>query len=106
VSDFTDFIDFITRYWKSILFIGACVAFWAFGILQQRAENKRIYLAQRNEDVSKISEGVAGGILTVFTNEEFLQALRNGAYIKIDINVDGSQNIVIAGNQNQVLKDY
>ena len=105
MSDFADFIDFIVRYWKSILFIGAGVAFWASVILQQRAENKRIYLAQRNEDVSKISEGVTGGMLAVFTNEEFLQALRNGAYIKIDINVDGSQNIVIAGSQNQILRD-
>ena len=99
-------IEFIAKYWMvmGVLAFGAVII--VGNIIQTREANRRIYLAQRNEEVSRISDGVAGGILAVFTNEDFLQALRNGAYIKIDINVDGSQNIVIAGNQNQVLKDY
>lgn len=95
-------IDFIAKYWMAIGAL-ACVVVVVIGnIIETREANRRFYLAQRKEEVSRISDGVAGGILAVFTNEEFLQALRSGAYIKIDINVDGSQNIVIAGNQNQV----
>lgn len=99
-------IEFIAKYWMVMGVLAFGVVIIVGNIIQTREANRRIYLAQRNEEVSRISDGVAGGILAVFTNEDFLQALRNGAYIKIDINVDGSQNIVIAGNQNQVLKDY
>nr|WP_314089523.1 hypothetical protein [uncultured Campylobacter sp.] len=95
-------IDFIAKYWMAIGILAFVVVVVIGNIIETREANRRIYLAQRKEEVSRISDGVAGGILAVFTNEEFLQALRNGAYIKIDINVDGSQNIVIAGNQNQV----
>ena len=95
-------IDFIAKYWMAIGALAFVVVVVIGNIIETREANRRIYLAQRKEEVSRISDGVAGGILAVFTNEEFLQALRNGAYIKIDINVDGSQNIVIAGNQNQV----
>jgi hypothetical protein len=95
-------IDFIAKYWMAIGVLAFVVVVVIGNIKETREANRRIYLAQRKEEVSRISDGVAGGILAVFTNEEFLQALRNGAYIKIDINVDGSQNIVIAGNQNQV----
>lgn len=95
-------IDFIAKYWMAIGVLAFVVVVVIGNIKETRESNRRIYLAQRKEEVSRISDGVAGGILAVFTNEEFLQALRNGAYIKIDINVDGSQNIVIAGNQNQV----
>nr|WP_314399445.1 hypothetical protein [uncultured Campylobacter sp.] len=95
-------IDFIAKYWMAIGVLAFVVVVVIRNIIETREANRRIYLAQRKEEVSRISDGVAGGILAVFTNEEFLQALRNGAYIKIDINVDGSQNIVIAGNQNQV----
>lgn len=95
-------IDFIAKYWMAIGVLAFVVVVVIGNIIETREANRRIYLAQRKEEVSRISDGVAGGILAVFTNEEFLQALRNGAYIKIDINVDGSQNIVIAGNQNQV----
>lgn len=95
-------IDFIAKYWMAIGVLAFVVVVVIRNIIETREANRRIYLAQRKEEVSRISDGVAGGILAVFTNEEFLQALRNGAYIKIDTNVDGSQNIVIAGNQNQV----
>ena len=95
-------IDFIAKYWMAIGVLAFVVVVVIRNIIETREANRRIYLAQTKEDVSRKSDGVAGGILAVFTNEEFLQALRNGAYIKIDINVDGSQNIVIAGNQNQV----
>ena len=95
-------IDFIAKYWMAIGVLAFVVVVVIGNIIETREANRRIYLAQRKEEVSRISDGVAGGILAVFTNEEFLQSLRNGDYIKIDTNVDGSQNIVIAGNQNQV----
>ncbi|QKG29213.1 hypothetical protein [Campylobacter sp. RM16187] len=97
-------IEFVTKYWQVILSFATLGFLWVYIIKEERKQNRRIYQAKRNEDVSRISDGVANGILTVFTNEEFLQALRDGAYVKIDINVDGSQNIVIAGSQNQILE--
>ncbi|QCD44437.1 hypothetical protein [Campylobacter mucosalis] len=97
-------INYVFQHWQVIGVFGLLVALYLIGIKQERERQRQIYLIQRNEEVSRISDGVANGILAVFTNEEFLQALKDGAYVKIDINVDGSQNIVIAGNQNQILR--
>ena len=43
-------------------------------------------------------------MLAVFSNENFLQSLRDGAVIQININVDGSQNIIISGKNNSVMR--
>lgn len=97
-------IEFITTYWFTIFVVLFLVFILIVDMKRTAALRKLAYQAKRKEDVSRISDGVANGILAVFTNEEFLQALRDGAYVKIDINVDGSQNIVIAGSQNQILE--
>ncbi len=79
--------------------------FWNFGYGFYCIATKRAkpYIAQRNEEVSRISDGVAGGIIRVFENQNFINALNNGVSINIHINVDGSQNIVITGNSNSIL---
>ena len=97
-----NFINSFLPYWKVIGALIFVVVLWISSLKMQREENKRLYLAARNEEISRISEGVAGGIIAVFENQNFIQALNNGVVIKIDINVDGSQNIVIAGKNNQV----
>lgn len=97
-----DFINFLSNWWHQILVIVVVIGFVIYGKIMEIDASKRIYLAQRNEEISRISEGVAGGIIAVFENQNFIQALNNGVVIKIDINVDGSQNIVIAGKNNQV----
>ncbi len=97
-----NFINSFLPYWKVIGALIFVVVLWIISLKMQREENKRLYLAARNEEISRISEGVAGGIIAVFENQNFIQALNNGVVIKIDINVDGSQNIVIAGKNNQV----
>lgn len=97
-----NFINSFLPYWKVIGALIFVVVLWIISLKMQREENKRLYLAAINEEISRISEGVAGGIIAVFENQNFIQALNNGVVIKIDINVDGSQNIVIAGKNNQV----
>lgn len=101
----SEIFDFISRYW---IFGGCCIfLIWVYisNLKKERERCREEYEAIRREEVSRISDGVAGGILAVFTNEDFLQALKDGAYIKIDINVYGSQNIVIAGSHNNIEKD-
>lgn len=71
----------------------------------QIKRDRRIYIVQRNEEVSRISDGVANGITSVFENESVLNAVNSGVVIKININVDGSKNIVITGSGNSVLND-
>ncbi|OPA77226.1 hypothetical protein BFG04_03785 [Campylobacter pinnipediorum subsp. pinnipediorum] len=93
-------INFLSSYSTLIVSIVFLIALFVYHVKTQRDENLRIYLAQRQEEVSRISDGVADGILTIFTNEAFLQSLKDGAYIQININVDGSRNIIIAGDKN------
>lgn len=95
-------IDFIVKFWWPICIICLGLLVWFFGVLQQREQNRRAYIAQRNEEVSRISDGVASGIIGVFENQNFINALNNGVSINIHINVDGSQNIVITGNKNNI----
>ncbi|MFY4690385.1 hypothetical protein ACOTVD_04800 [Campylobacter jejuni] len=74
-------------------------------ILSVREKNRKEreqYEAIRREEVSRISDGVANGIIRIFNDKNFIQALNNGVYIEVKINVDGSQNIIINGNGNQI----
>ncbi|CUU72039.1 hypothetical protein [Campylobacter hyointestinalis] len=96
-------IDFIIKFWWHICFMIFGILVMVFIALQQREQNRRAYIAKRNEEVSRISDGVAGGIIRVFENQNFINALNNGVSINIHINVDGSQNIVITGNSNSIL---
>ena len=98
-------IDFFGKYGMALVVIAFFVFIYISNVKSERERHKKEYEAIRREEVSRISDGVAGGILAVFTNEDFLQALKDGAYIKIDINVDGSQNIVIAGSHNNIAKE-
>ncbi|HEB7567115.1 TPA: hypothetical protein RZI64_001822 [Campylobacter coli] len=41
-------------------------------------------------------------IVRIFNDKSFIQALNNGVSIEVKINVDGSQNIIINGNGNQI----
>lgn len=98
----SDIINFWNDWGKTAL---GCIliAIFVIGYIRmRRIENEREYMAARNEQVSIIGDGVTSGIIRVFENQNFIQALNDGAVIKIDINVDGSQNIVIAGKNNQV----
>ena len=100
----SDFINFLSNWWHKILVIVAVIGFVIYSKIMEIDASKRIYLAQRNEQVSRISDGVTDGIIRVFENPNFIQALNNGISISIHINVDGSQNIVIAGKDNRVLQ--
>lgn len=100
----SELIEFFNKFGALILFGVLLSVILLIGIVRTKRENQRIYEAVRNEEISRISEGVADGMLAVFSNENFLQSLRDGAVIKININVDGSQNIVIMGKNNSVIK--
>ena len=98
-------IDFFGKYGMALVVIDFFAFIYISNVKSERERHKKEYEAIRREEVSRISDGVAGGILAVFTNEDFLQALKDGAYINIDINVDGSHNIVIAGSHNNIAKE-
>lgn len=100
----SELIEFFNKFGALILFGVLLGIISLIGIVRTKKENQRIYEAVRNEEISRISEGVADGMLAVFSNENFLQSLRDGAVIKINTNVDGSQNIVIMGKNNSVIK--
>lgn len=100
----SELIEFFDKFSTLILFVVLLGVILLIGIVRTKKENQRIYEAVRNEEISRISEGVADGMLAVFSNENFLQSLRDGAVIKININVDGSQNIIISGKNNSVMR--
>lgn len=100
----SELIEFFNKFGALILFGVLLGVILLIGIVRTKRENQRIYEAVRNEEISRISEGVADGMLAVFSNENFLQSLRDGAVIKININVDGSQNIIISGKNNSVMR--
>lgn len=100
----SELIEFFDKFSTLILFVVLLGVILLIGIARTKKENQRIYEAVRNEEISRISEGVAGGMLAVFSNENFLQSLRDGAVIQININVDGSQNIIISGKNNSVMR--
>ena len=100
----SELIEFFDKFSTLILFVVLLGVILLIGIVRTKRENQRIYEAVRNEEISRISEGVAGGMLAVFSNENFLQSLRDGAVIQININVDGSQNIIISGKNNSVMR--
>lgn len=100
----SELIEFFNKFGALILFGVLLGVILLIGIVRTKRENQRIYEAARNEEISRISEGVAGGMLAVFSNENFLQSLRDGAVIQININVDGSQNIIISGKNNSVMR--
>lgn len=100
----SELIEFFDKFSTLILFVFLLGVILLIGIARTKKENQRIYEAVRNEEISRISEGVAGGMLAVFSNENFLQSLRDGAVIQININVDGSQNIIISGKNNSVMR--
>ncbi|MCZ6116605.1 hypothetical protein [Campylobacter ureolyticus] len=100
----SELIEFFNKFSTLILFGILLGVLFVINMVLSKRENQRIYEAARNEEISRISEGVAGGIEAVFSNENFLQSLRDGAVIKININVDGSQNIVITGKNNSVMR--
>ncbi len=100
----SEFIEFFNKFSTLILFGVLLGVLFVINMVLSKRENQRIYEAARNEEISRISEGVADGMLAVFSNENFLQSLRDGAVIKININVDGSQNIVISGKNNSVIR--
>lgn len=100
----SELIEFFNKFSTLILFGVLLGVILLIGIVRTKKENQRIYEAVRNEEISRISEGVADGMLAVFSNENFLQSLRDGAVIQININVDGSQNIIISGKNNSVMR--
>ena len=100
----SELIEFFNKFSTLILFGVLLGVILLIGIVRTKRENQRIYEAVRNEEISRISEGVADGMLAVFSNENFLQSLRDGAVIQININVDGSQNIIISGKNNSVMR--
>ncbi|WP_311337418.1 hypothetical protein [Campylobacter ureolyticus] len=100
----SELIEFFNKFGTLILFVVLLGVILLIGIVRTKRENQRIYEAVRNEEISRISEGVADGMLAVFSNENFLQSLRDGAVIQININVDGSQNIIISGKNNSVMR--
>ena len=100
----SELIEFFDKFSTLILFVVLLGIISLIGIVRTKKENQRIYEAVRNEEISRISEGVADGMLAVFSNENFLQSLRDGAVIQININVDGSQNIIISGKNNSVMR--
>ena len=100
----SELIEFFNKFSTLILFGVLFGVLSVINMVLSKRENQRIYEAARNEEISRISEGVADGMLAVFSNENFLQSLRDGAVIKININVDGSQNIVITGKNNSVMR--
>ncbi|MCR8685239.1 hypothetical protein [Campylobacter ureolyticus] len=100
----SELIEFFDKFSTLILFVVLLGVILLIGIARTKKENQRIYEAVRNEEISRISEGVADGMLAVFSNENFLQSLRDGAVIQININVDGSQNIIISGKNNSVMR--
>ena len=100
----SELIEFFDKFSTLILFVVLLGVILLIGIVRTKRENQRIYEAVRNEEISRISEGVADGMLAVFSNENFLQSLRDGAVIQININVDGSQNIIISGKNNSVMR--
>lgn len=69
---------------------------------RKNRKEREVYEAIRREEVSRISDGVASGIVRIFNDKSFIQALNNGVSIEVKINVDGSQNIIINGNGNQI----
>lgn len=52
-------------------------------------------------DIKKQAQGIKMGFKSLFQDEEFKKILSNGGQIKID----GDNNIVISGSQNQVSKE-
>lgn len=85
------------------LFIMAIIVILAiFSVKERNRKEKQAWKAIRREEVSRISEGVANGIIKIFNDKNFIQALNDGVSIKVVINVDGSQNIIINGNGNQI----
>lgn len=100
----SELIEFFNKFSTLILFGVLFGVLSVINMVLSKRENQRIYEAVRNEEISRISEGVADGMLAVFSNENFLQSLRDGAVIQININVDGSQNIIISGKNNSVMR--
>nr|DAQ20336.1 MAG TPA: hypothetical protein [Bacteriophage sp.] len=100
----SELIEFFNTFGALILLGVLFIVLSVVNMVLSKRENQRIYEAVRNEEISRISEGVADGMLAVFSNENFLQSLRDGAVIQININVDGSQNIIISGKNNSVMR--
>lgn len=95
-------IKFFNSFGVFVLLGIAIIVLWILSIREKNRKEREVYEAIRREEVSRISDGVASGIVRIFNDKSFIQALNNGVSIEVKINVDGSQNIIINGNGNQI----
>ncbi|HFN3289765.1 TPA: hypothetical protein ACHGPK_000281 [Campylobacter jejuni] len=100
-----EIINTLIKFFNSFgvfVLIGIAIVLWILSIREKNRKEREVYEAIRREEVSRISDGVASGIVRIFNDKSFIQALNNGVSIEVKINVDGSQNIIINGNGNQI----
>ncbi|ELJ4216099.1 hypothetical protein QQV37_000071 [Campylobacter jejuni] len=95
-------IKFFNSFGVFVLLGIAIIVLWILSIREKNRKEREVYEAIRREEVSRISDGVTSGIVRIFNDKSFIQALNNGVSIEVKINVDGSQNIIINGNGNQI----
>ncbi|TEY03612.1 hypothetical protein [Campylobacter sp. US33a] len=103
-----EIINTLIEFFNSFgVFVLLGIAMIALSILSVRDKNRKEreqYEAIRREEVSRISDGVASGVIRIFNDKSIMQLLNNGIPVEIRINVDGSQNIIINGSGNQIQK--
>ena len=77
---------------------------WVISSIKERQkiieQRQKEYEDERNEHIERISLGVRRGISRVFSDKNFINALHDGVKVELQINIDGSQNIVITGDKN------
>ncbi|HEF7488627.1 TPA: hypothetical protein SA867_001744 [Campylobacter jejuni] len=95
-------IEFFNSFGVFVLIGIAIIVLWILSIREKSRKEREVYEAIRREEVSRISDGVASGIVRIFNDKSFIQALNSGVSIEVKINVDGSQNIIINGNGNRI----
>ncbi|MCR6572991.1 hypothetical protein [Campylobacter insulaenigrae] len=97
-----EFINTLNDYKWLVFTLLLGAGLFVYSVKEEAKRKRQEWEAIRCEEVSRISDGVSNGIIRIFNDKNFIQALKNGVCIKITINVDGSQNIIIAGDNNQI----
>ncbi|BDM04847.1 hypothetical protein [Campylobacter jejuni] len=95
-------IEFFNSFGVFVLIGIAIIVLWILSIREKSRKEREVYEAIRREEVSRISDGVASEIVRIFNDKSFIQALNNGVSTEVKINLNGSQNIIINGNGNQI----
>ena len=89
---------------KVLVIFAVIAVIWFISSIKERQkiieQRRKEYEDERNEHIERISLGVMDGVCRVFSDKNFINALHDGVKVELQINIDGSQNIVITGDKN------